>query len=230
MATGTVSFTSSPAGAAIWVGGVDSGQVTPKELTLEEGARAYILKLTGYQDYSGSVTVDPATPQTVTAYLSCVNIFEVIRARLYYVLNAINTAQALGYDRIHKYKPANWAIPKHIAIISVEEVAAGHTAYSTKSHHNQSTFRVVLQAYWGTIAKDDDGWEALEQRAIELRQAVNCALDILTTSQSTLSPLVYIDDCWVDQCVELYDQGDPNFPKGHQLTLTIMHTQAWTRT
>lgn len=230
MATGTVSFTSSPVGAAIWVDGVDSGEVTPHDLVLEEGARAYILKLSGYQDYSGSVTVDPATPQSVAAYLSCASIFEILRARLYYVLDAINTAQALGYEKIHKYKPANWAIPKHLAIISVEEVAATHAAYNTKAHHNQSTFRVVIQAYWGTIAKDYTGWEAMEQKAIELRQAINCALDILTTSQSTLIPTVYIDDCWVNECVELYDQTDPNFPRGHQLTLTILHTQAWTRT
>jgi hypothetical protein len=229
MPTGTVTFTSSPAGAAIWVDGADSGYVTPRDLSLDYGARAYILKLSGYQDYSGTVTVS-ATPQTVAAYLSCTSIFDIIRARLYYVLNAINTAQALGYEKIHKFKPANWPIPKNIAIISVEEVAGGHTAFNTKMHHNQSTFRVVLQAYWGTVAKDYTGWAAMEQKALELRQALNCGLDLLTTSQSTLSPTVYIDDCWVNECMELFDQSDPNFPRGHQLTLTIQHTQAWTRT
>lgn len=66
-AVGNVAVTSSPAGAAIWLDGTSTGQVTPYTLTnVTAGSHTIILKLTGYAD-SPSQTVSVTDNATATA-------------------------------------------------------------------------------------------------------------------------------------------------------------------
>jgi len=61
---GRVEVTSDPAGAAILIDGVDTGEVTPATLTLPEGEHLLDLVLAGFLLAAGpaAVTVDPAAP------------------------------------------------------------------------------------------------------------------------------------------------------------------------
>jgi len=55
---GSVSFVSYPAGAEVFMDGVDQGVKTPAIVTnVPAGSHAYVLKLAGYQDYQGIITV-----------------------------------------------------------------------------------------------------------------------------------------------------------------------------
>lgn len=63
---GSVSFASYPSGAIISMDGVVQGVKTPAIVTnVPVGSHPYILKLAGYNDYQGSITV--LESQTVTA-------------------------------------------------------------------------------------------------------------------------------------------------------------------
>ena len=64
--TGNVSFTSYPSRAIIIMDGTDQEVKTPAIVTtVPVGSHAYTLKLAGYNDYQGSITVPEN--QTVTA-------------------------------------------------------------------------------------------------------------------------------------------------------------------
>lgn len=64
-ALGQVTVTSGPAGAAIWIDGADTGEVTPATLILPEGEHRIRLVLDGYWHtaYDYPFTVDPQTPR-----------------------------------------------------------------------------------------------------------------------------------------------------------------------
>jgi hypothetical protein len=79
--TGDINFVSTPAGAEIFIYGADQGVKTPNTATnVPAGDLAYVLKLAGYNDYSGtvsviagqtanvSVTLTPSTPSCVPAW------------------------------------------------------------------------------------------------------------------------------------------------------------------
>lgn len=64
--TGSASFTSSPTGAAIWVDSIDKGVNTPGTVpNLYAGTHNYTLKLTGYQDATGTFNVSYGLTTTV---------------------------------------------------------------------------------------------------------------------------------------------------------------------
>ena len=81
VATGSIQFVSVPVGAEIFLDGADQGVKTPITVTnITAGAHTFTLKLTGYNDASGSVTVlggsviqvymalSPVTPTTGSLY------------------------------------------------------------------------------------------------------------------------------------------------------------------
>ncbi len=55
----TVSFTSDPTGASIFINGKDSGRVTPTQLTVEKGPHAFALKKAGYLDETTTADLQP---------------------------------------------------------------------------------------------------------------------------------------------------------------------------
>ena len=67
--TGSVQFVSVPSGAAIYLDGGNTGQVTPKTIDgIKAGIHNFTFKFSGYNDSSGSVNV--LSGSTVSAYLS----------------------------------------------------------------------------------------------------------------------------------------------------------------
>jgi tetratricopeptide (TPR) repeat protein len=69
-ATGTVTVTSDPPGAAIVVDGESSGATAPTELTLGPGEHSIALALSGYELATESVTVTAGGTHTVSATLT----------------------------------------------------------------------------------------------------------------------------------------------------------------
>jgi len=68
--TGSISFTSTPSNASITLDSVNLGQVTPYTKSgVSAGNHSYLLKLSGYKDYLGTVTVIADQTITVTATL-----------------------------------------------------------------------------------------------------------------------------------------------------------------
>jgi len=68
--TGSISFASTPSGASITVDSVNLGQITPYTKSgVSAGNHSYLLKLSGYKDYLGTVTVTADQTITVTAQL-----------------------------------------------------------------------------------------------------------------------------------------------------------------
>jgi len=68
-ASGSLSIASSPAGAAIYIDGVQRG-ITPATIPgLFAADHTVLLKLDGYQDYSASVTISAGQTGTVSATL-----------------------------------------------------------------------------------------------------------------------------------------------------------------
>lgn len=68
---GSISFASTPPGAEIFIDGADKGVKTPGTVSnMTPGVHAYILKLAGYLDYSGSVTVVSGQTASVSATLT----------------------------------------------------------------------------------------------------------------------------------------------------------------
>jgi len=55
----TVSFTSDPTGASIFINGKDSGRVTPTQLTVEKGSHTFVLKKSGYLDETTTADLQP---------------------------------------------------------------------------------------------------------------------------------------------------------------------------
>jgi hypothetical protein len=69
--TGSVYITSTPAGAAIWMGTTNQGKVTPDSLTgLEAGNYQVTLKLTGYKDTTFTVTITARQKTTKSVTLT----------------------------------------------------------------------------------------------------------------------------------------------------------------
>ena len=69
--TGSISFSSSPGGAQIYLDGNNSGHTTSYTLTgITAGQHAVMLKLSGYQDYNQNVTVIAGQTAIVNAALS----------------------------------------------------------------------------------------------------------------------------------------------------------------
>ena len=67
--TGSLSVTSSPSGASVYVDGSYSGQ-TPTQLSLGAGTHSILITLSGYNTYSTSVTITGGQSQSVNADLS----------------------------------------------------------------------------------------------------------------------------------------------------------------
>jgi hypothetical protein len=68
--TGSISFSSVPSGADIYLDAVNQGIITPATLTkVSTGSHSYTLKLTGYEDASGTVTVTAGLTATVSVTL-----------------------------------------------------------------------------------------------------------------------------------------------------------------
>ncbi|MDP3353382.1 MAG: PEGA domain-containing protein, partial [Flavobacteriaceae bacterium] len=68
---GSVSFVSYPPGAEIFMDGVDQDVKTPAIVTnVPAGSHEYVLKLAGYRDYLGSITV--LESQTVLASVNLI--------------------------------------------------------------------------------------------------------------------------------------------------------------
>jgi serine/threonine protein kinase len=55
----TVSLTSDPTGASIFINGKDSGRVTPTQLTVEKGSHSFILRKVGYLDETTTADLLP---------------------------------------------------------------------------------------------------------------------------------------------------------------------------
>ena len=72
-ASGTISVTSVPAGAAIFLNGTSTGQVTPATIeSVPVGSNTILLRFTGYQDYSTPVTVTAGSTAPVSATLTAI--------------------------------------------------------------------------------------------------------------------------------------------------------------
>ena len=68
---GTISISSSPFGARIYLDGIDMGYTTPTTLTgISAGSHTVVLKKSGYTDYPASVTVIAGQTASVSATLS----------------------------------------------------------------------------------------------------------------------------------------------------------------
>ena len=68
--TGSVSFSSVPAGARIFMDNTDLNKTTPATVAgVQQGSHTYSLKLAGYQDVTGTVQVEAGKTATVTASL-----------------------------------------------------------------------------------------------------------------------------------------------------------------
>lgn len=71
--TGSVSISSSPIGAEVFIDGSDQGVSTPASITsLPPGAHTYKLTLAGYNDYTETFTITAGQTTTVTAVLSSI--------------------------------------------------------------------------------------------------------------------------------------------------------------
>jgi uncharacterized membrane protein len=69
-AAGTIAVSSVPSGAAVWLDGTNSGTTTPTTIqSVTSGNHIVGLKLTGYQDYAQSVTVNDNATTTISASL-----------------------------------------------------------------------------------------------------------------------------------------------------------------
>ncbi len=71
---GNISFTSTPSGAEIFLDGTDQGVMTPNTaMNVPAGDHSYVLKLAGYNDYTGTVSVvtGQTAAVTVTMIASC---------------------------------------------------------------------------------------------------------------------------------------------------------------
>jgi hypothetical protein len=70
-AVGNISVSSLPTGAAVLLDGINTGTITPTIIeSVSTGSHIILLRLTGYQDYTRSVTVSENTTSTVTATLT----------------------------------------------------------------------------------------------------------------------------------------------------------------
>lgn len=69
LVVGTLQVNSTPAGAAIAVGGNDTGEVTPASFQASEGAYQVTLTLAGYQDWTQTVQVTAGQTTTIDAQL-----------------------------------------------------------------------------------------------------------------------------------------------------------------
>jgi hypothetical protein len=70
-AVGNISVSSLPSGAAVLLDGINTGTITPTIIeSVSTGSHIILLRLTGYQDYTRSVTVSENTTSTVTATLT----------------------------------------------------------------------------------------------------------------------------------------------------------------
>lgn len=68
---GTIAFNSNPSGAQIWIDGVNTGQVTPyTQTSVPIGTYSVTLKLSGYQEYTRSVSVTSGQTTVISATLS----------------------------------------------------------------------------------------------------------------------------------------------------------------
>ncbi len=67
--TGSVSFNSTPAGAEIIIDGTDQNTTTPSIITEITGTHSYTLRKTGYNDYSGDITISVGETASVEAVL-----------------------------------------------------------------------------------------------------------------------------------------------------------------
>jgi hypothetical protein len=69
--TGSISFASTPSGADIYLDGTLQTLKTPATITgVSTGSHSYILRLSGYSDATGTVTVTSGQTVTVSATLS----------------------------------------------------------------------------------------------------------------------------------------------------------------
>ena len=70
-AGGNISVSSLPAGAAVLLDGINTGTITPTTIEgVSSGSHIILLRLTGYQDYTRSLTVGENTTSTVSATLT----------------------------------------------------------------------------------------------------------------------------------------------------------------
>ncbi len=70
-AGGNISVSSLPAGAAVLLDGINTGTTTPTIIEgVSSGSHIILLRLTGYQDYTRSLTVGENTTRTVSATLT----------------------------------------------------------------------------------------------------------------------------------------------------------------
>lgn len=70
LAGGSISFVSTPPGAEIFIDGADQGVMTPNTaMNVPAGDHIYVLKLAGYDDYSGTVSVISGQTASVTTTL-----------------------------------------------------------------------------------------------------------------------------------------------------------------
>jgi ribosomal protein S5 len=70
-AVGNISVSSLPTGAAVLLDGITTGTTTPTVIeNVSGGSHIVLLRFTGYQDYTGSVTVSDNATSTVSATLT----------------------------------------------------------------------------------------------------------------------------------------------------------------
>lgn len=70
-AVGNISVNSSPSGSSVYLDGTSTGTTTPAKIeSVTSGSHIILLRLTGYQDYTQSVTVSDNETSTVSATLT----------------------------------------------------------------------------------------------------------------------------------------------------------------
>jgi len=75
--TGSASFSSTPAGAKIFIDGSDQGFATPYTITnIPAGSHTFTLQLAGYNDFTGSFTITAGQTTTVSVSLTPVIIMK----------------------------------------------------------------------------------------------------------------------------------------------------------
>lgn len=139
--TGSVVITSSLPGAAIWVDGVNTGRSTPDTLTLSEGTHQLLLRLTGFADAGGQITVTKGKLQTYYYVISAEQLQRLVLLEDFgnvscvpcslsnLVLEAVKT-NTYGTDKLAVIKyPINFPLPTDPFYLHAKDYSAPRVSY-----------------------------------------------------------------------------------------------------
>ena len=173
---GSVSFSSIPAGAEIFIDGADQGVMTPNTVTnVPPGDHIYLLKLAGYNDYSGTVSVVSGQTATVTATLTptCIPAW-----------NCESPLNGYENDGCGNRRENSTCNPPQIGSISFASIPPGAEIYIDGADQNIKTPATISDIPVGThtYAFKQTGY-------IDVTGTVDVVLNRTTVASATLIPV-----------------------------------------